>query len=100
MRGLNDRLQWKVATCLDLTYRRAISTTLIVEAKNVGHRRSKGYAIEKSTCHTRLQGQSRVHSICVPGSISTHMLMSQVQYIKRTMHKSVNNNYINILHFE
>jgi hypothetical protein len=24
------------------------------------------------------QGQSRVHSICVPGSISTHMLMSQV----------------------
>jgi hypothetical protein len=24
------------------------------------------------------KGQSRVHSICVPGSISTHMLTSQV----------------------
>jgi hypothetical protein len=24
------------------------------------------------------KGQSRVHSICVPGSISTHMLMPQV----------------------
>jgi hypothetical protein len=24
------------------------------------------------------EGQSRVHSICVPGSISTHMLTSQV----------------------
>jgi hypothetical protein len=36
------------------------------------------------------KGQSRVHRICVPGSISTHMLTSQVQYIKRTMHKSVN----------
>jgi hypothetical protein len=29
-------------------------------------------------CHTCLQGQSRVHSICVPGSIFTHMLTSQV----------------------
>jgi hypothetical protein len=29
-------------------------------------------------CHTRFQGQSRVHSICVSGSISTHMLTSQV----------------------
>jgi hypothetical protein len=46
------------------------------------------------------KGQSRVHRICVPGSISTHMLTSQVYYIKRTMHKSVNNDYINILHFE
>ena len=30
------------------------------------------------SCHTRFPGQSRVHSICVPGSISTHMLTSQV----------------------
>jgi hypothetical protein len=28
MRGLNDRLQRKMATCLELTYRRAVSTTL------------------------------------------------------------------------
>jgi hypothetical protein len=36
MRGLNVRLQRKMATCLNLTYSRAISTTLSVEAKNVG----------------------------------------------------------------
>ena len=49
MRGLNDRLQHKMATCLDLTYSRAISTTLSVEAKNVGQGKSKGYAGERST---------------------------------------------------
>jgi hypothetical protein len=37
MRGPNDRLQRKMATCLDLTYSRAVSTTLAVEAKNAGH---------------------------------------------------------------
>jgi hypothetical protein len=49
MRGLNDRLQRKMATCLDLTYSGAVSTTLAVEAKNVGHRKSKGYAGDRST---------------------------------------------------
>ena len=49
MRGLNDRLQRKMATCLDLTYSRAVSTTLLVEAKNVGQGKSKGYAGERST---------------------------------------------------
>ena len=49
MRGLNDRLQRKMATYLDLTYSRAISTTLAVEAKNMGHGKSKGYAGERST---------------------------------------------------
>jgi hypothetical protein len=49
IRGLNDRLQQKMATCLDLTYSRAVSTALAVEAKNAGHRKSKGYAGEKST---------------------------------------------------
>jgi hypothetical protein len=34
MRGLNYRLQRKMATCLDLTYSRAVSTALAVEAKN------------------------------------------------------------------
>jgi hypothetical protein len=43
MRGLNDRLQRKMATCIDLTYSRAISTTLAVEAKYAGLRKSKGY---------------------------------------------------------
>jgi hypothetical protein len=36
MRGLNDRLQRKMATCLDLTYNRVVSTKLAVEAKNTG----------------------------------------------------------------
>jgi hypothetical protein len=49
MRGLNDRLQHKMATCLDLTYNRDVSTTLAVEAKNAGHGKSKGYAGERST---------------------------------------------------
>jgi hypothetical protein len=43
MRVLNDRLLRKMATCLDLTYSRAISTALAVEAKNTGHRKSKGF---------------------------------------------------------
>jgi hypothetical protein len=33
MRVLNDRLQRKMATCLDLTYSRAVSIALAVEAK-------------------------------------------------------------------
>jgi hypothetical protein len=49
MRGLNDRLQRKMAMCLDLTYSRAVSTALAIEAKNAGHGKSKGYAGERST---------------------------------------------------
>jgi hypothetical protein len=52
MRGLNDRLQRKMATCLDLTYSRAVSTSLAVEAKNAGHEKSKGYAGEKINSRT------------------------------------------------
>jgi hypothetical protein len=48
MRGHNDRLQRKMATCLDLTYSRAISTTLAVEAKNARPRKSKGFGGERS----------------------------------------------------
>jgi hypothetical protein len=48
MSGLNDRLQRKMATCLDLTYNRAVSTTLAVEAKNTGHGKSKGIGGERS----------------------------------------------------
>jgi hypothetical protein len=43
MRGLSDRLQRKMATCLDLTYSRAVSTALSVEAKYAGPGKSKGY---------------------------------------------------------
>jgi hypothetical protein len=43
MRGLNVRLQRKMATCLDLTYSRAVSTVLAVEAKYAGPGKSKGY---------------------------------------------------------
>jgi hypothetical protein len=47
MRGLNDRLQRKMATCIDLTYGRAVSTTLAVEAKYAGARKSKGSGGDK-----------------------------------------------------
>jgi hypothetical protein len=47
-RGLNDRLQRKMATCLDLTYSRAVSTTLAVEAKTAGHGKSKGFGGDRS----------------------------------------------------
>jgi hypothetical protein len=48
MRGLNDRLQRKMATCLDLSYSRAVSTTLVVEAKHTGSRKSKGFRGDRS----------------------------------------------------
>jgi hypothetical protein len=48
MRGLNDRLQQKMATCLDLTYSKAVNTSLAVEAKNAGHGKSKGFGGERS----------------------------------------------------
>jgi hypothetical protein len=43
MRGLNDRMQRKMTTCIDLTYGRAVSTALAVEAKYAGSGKSKGY---------------------------------------------------------
>jgi hypothetical protein len=48
MRGLNDRLQRKMATCLDLTYSRAVNTVLVVEAKNTGQGKSKGFGGDRS----------------------------------------------------
>jgi hypothetical protein len=42
MRGLNDRMQRKMATCIDLSYGRAVSTVLAVEAKYAGSGKSKG----------------------------------------------------------
>jgi hypothetical protein len=48
MRGLNDRLQRKMATCLDLSYSRAVSTALAVEAKNTGSGKSKGFRGDRS----------------------------------------------------
>jgi hypothetical protein len=49
MRGLNDRLQRKMATCLDLSYSRAVSTALAVEAKHTGSGKSKGFVGERSS---------------------------------------------------
>jgi hypothetical protein len=48
MRGLNDRLQRKMATCLDLTYSRVVSMALAVEAKNAGQGKSKGFGGDRS----------------------------------------------------
>jgi hypothetical protein len=42
MRGLNDRMQRKMATYIDLSYGRAVSTALAVEAKYIGPGKSKG----------------------------------------------------------
>jgi hypothetical protein len=54
MRGLNDRLQRKMAACIDLTYGKAVSTTLSVEAKYAGSGKNKGFGGEKSN-----QGQAK-----------------------------------------
>jgi hypothetical protein len=48
MRGLNDWLQRKMATCLDLTYSRSVITALAVEAKNTGQGKSKGFGGDRS----------------------------------------------------
>jgi hypothetical protein len=48
MRGLNDRLQRKMATFLDLSYSRAVSTTMEVEAKHTGLGKSKGFGGDRS----------------------------------------------------
>jgi hypothetical protein len=48
MRGLNDRLQRKMATCLNLSYSRAVGTALAVEAKNTGLGKSKGFEGDRS----------------------------------------------------
>jgi hypothetical protein len=48
MRGLNDWLQRKMAICLDLSYSRAISTALAVEAKHAGLVKSKGVGGDRS----------------------------------------------------
>jgi hypothetical protein len=42
MRGLNDRMQRKMATCIDLTYGRAVSTALAVESKYASSGKTKG----------------------------------------------------------
>jgi hypothetical protein len=48
MRGLNDQLQRKMATCIDLSYGSAVSTTLAVEAKYAGSGKTKGYGGDRS----------------------------------------------------
>jgi energy-coupling factor transporter ATP-binding protein EcfA2 len=48
MRGLNDQLQRKMAICLDLSYRRAVSTTLAVQAKYASLGKSKGFGGDRS----------------------------------------------------
>jgi hypothetical protein len=42
MQGLNDRMQRKMATCIDLTYGRAVSTALAVESKYASFGKIKG----------------------------------------------------------
>ena len=54
MRGLNDRLQRKMATCIDLTYGKAVSTALSVEAKYTNSGKNKGFGGERPN-----QGQAK-----------------------------------------
>jgi hypothetical protein len=54
MRGLNDRLQRKMATCIDLTYGKAVSTALSVEAKYTTSGKNKGFGGERPN-----QGQAK-----------------------------------------
>jgi hypothetical protein len=46
MRGLNDRLQRKMAACLGLTFTQAVSTAISVEAKNLGQGKTKRFGRE------------------------------------------------------
>jgi hypothetical protein len=49
MRGLNDRMQRKMATCIDLTYGRTVSTALAVESKYASSRKIKGIGGNRPT---------------------------------------------------
>jgi hypothetical protein len=49
MRGLNDRLQLKIAACLDFTYSRVICIAFSVEAKHLGQGKTKRYGGEGSS---------------------------------------------------
>jgi hypothetical protein len=46
MRGLSDRLQQKMSTCLELTFNRSVSTTISMEAKNSGQGKTKRFGHE------------------------------------------------------
>jgi hypothetical protein len=67
MRGLNDRLQRKMATCIDLTYGKAVSTALSVEAKYAGSGKNKGFGGEKSN-----QGQAKWQRFVIRPSSQNH----------------------------
>jgi hypothetical protein len=54
MRGLNDRLQRKMAACIDLTYGKAVSTALSVEAKYASSGKNMGFGGERPN-----QGQAK-----------------------------------------
>jgi hypothetical protein len=58
MRGLSDRLQRKMATCIDLTYGKDVSTALSVEAKYAGSGKNKGFGGERSN-----QGQAKSNGL-------------------------------------
>jgi hypothetical protein len=60
MRGLNDRMQRKMATCIDLSYGRAVSTALAVEAKYAGSGKSKGNGGDRPN-----QGPEKRHRLVI-----------------------------------
>jgi energy-coupling factor transporter ATP-binding protein EcfA2 len=93
MRGLNDRLQRKMATCLDLTYSRAISTTLSVEAKNSGQGKIKGYEGEGSSQGSEKRKRLVIHPFN-PNHSSPHPPSDpfrQLVFIRPTPAPALNN---------
>jgi hypothetical protein len=59
-------------------FRRWIDDHSLIELPLIGRKFAWSNQREDPTYHIRFYGQNRMHSICVPGSISTHMLTSQV----------------------
>jgi hypothetical protein len=65
MRGLSYRLQRKMATCLDLTFNRVVSTMISVEAKNSGQGKTKRFGREggeRSSHGSEKQSRLVIHS--------------------------------------
>jgi hypothetical protein len=75
MRGLNDRLHRKMATYLDLSYSRAVSTTLAVETKYAGPGKSKGYGGDRPN-----QGPEKRQRLVIR-DFSTNMIVLKGQDI-------------------
>jgi hypothetical protein len=67
MRGLNDRMQRKMATCIDLTYGRAVSTALAVESKYASSGKIKGSGRNRPTQGPEKRQRFVIRPVVTPG---------------------------------